>query len=99
MRRFLAGIFFLLTIPAAALAQFKGEVESIGFGSFYRPNCYVPMLIRVSAHTSGTYQIQVVQEDLDRDLQIFMQPVTLTGAEDGKGAEQRFWMYFIPQPT
>ena len=104
MRCFLAGVLLLLSIPAAAFAQFegpqfKGEVESIGFGAYYRPNCHVPMLIRIQAQTSGTYQIQVVQEDLDRDLQIFAQIVSLTGSEDAKGAEQRFWMYFVPQPT
>lgn len=100
MGRFAAGLFFLLLLPAFALGQIKGEVESIGFGSsFYRPNCFIPMLIRLQADKSGTYQIQVFQEDLDSDNQIFMQTISLTGADEGKGSEQRFWMYFIPQPT
>ncbi len=99
MRRALAGLLLLLIIPTCGLAQPKGEVESIGFGSFYRPNCFVPMLIRLQADKSGTYQIQVVQEDMDRDREIFRQEVSLTGAEDGKGVAQKFWMYFIPQPT
>src|SRR5438876_1100414 len=101
MRRLLAGILFLCSLlPTAVLrADTKGEVESIGFQGLYRPNCHIPMLVRVQADKSGTYQIRVVQEDMDRDQQIFLAPVSLTGSEDGKGAEQRFWLYFIPQPT
>src|SRR5438874_9493904 len=104
MRRLLAGIFCFLCsvlIPLApALAETKGEVESIGFQGLYRPNCHIPMLVRVQADKSGTYQIRVVQEDMDRDQQLFTdQQVSLTGSEDGKGVEQRFWLYFIPQPT
>ncbi len=99
MRRLLAGLILLaLSFPAIAFADLKGEVESIGFGSLYRPNCWVPMLVRVAAEKSGTYQIRVIQEDLDRDHEIFREDISLTGSEDGK-AEQRFWMYFIPQPT
>src|SRR5438874_4376044 len=102
MRRLLAGIFFLCSLlpNAAALGETKGAVEAIGFQGLYRPNCHIPMLVRVQADKSGTYQIRVVQEDMDRDPQIFKEDVSLTGAaEDGKGAEQHFWLYFIPQPT
>src|SRR5437667_4345843 len=101
MRRLLAGILFLgWLLPITCLADTKGEVESIGFQGLYRPNCHIPMLVRVQADKSGTYQIRVVQEDLNRDPQIFKEDVALTGAaEDGKGAEQHFWLYFIPQPT
>jgi hypothetical protein len=100
MRCFLAGIFLLITLaPSAALAEPRGEVESIGFGSLYRPNCHVPMVVRVQADKSGSYQIRVVQDDLDADQPLFTQRVSLTGAEEGKGSEQRFWIYFMPQPT
>ena len=101
MRRLLAGIFlFALSFPVAALAETKGEVEAIGFGSLYRPNCHIPMLVRVQADKSGTYQIRVVQDDLDADQPLFTQIVSLTGSDDGgPGSEQRFWLYFIPQPT
>ncbi len=44
---------------------------------------------------SGTYQIQIVQEDLDRDRVVFTRPITLTG----NGRDQRFWCYFQPQST
>src|SRR2546427_3346903 len=101
MRRLLAGILFLCwLLPLPCLAETKGEVESIGFQGLYRPNCHIPMLVRVQADKSGTYLIRVVQEDMDRDQQLFTaQQVSLTGSEDGKGGEQRFWLYFIPQPT
>src|SRR5690242_7932366 len=99
MRRFLAGLIFLLCVPLYAFGQAKGEVESIGFGSLYRPNTHVPMLLRLSAEKSGTYQIRVVQNDLDSDHEIFKEDISLTGSEDGKTSEQHFWMYFIPQPT
>ena len=101
MRRLLVGIFLVsLLCPIVALAETKGEVEAIGFGALYRPNCYVPMLVRVQADKSGTYQIRVVQDDLDADQPLFTQTVSLTGSEDGgPGSEQRFWLYFIPQPT
>ena len=76
MRRLLAGIFlFSLICPIAALAETKGEVEAIGFGSLYRPNCHIPMLVRVQADKSGTYQIRVVQDDLDADQPLFTQIV------------------------
>ncbi len=99
MRRLPAGIFCSLLLLAALPVLARNEVESIGFGSLYRPNTYVPMLINVSVEKSGTYQIRVVQEDLDRDHEIFKQDITLTGADEGKGSDQRFWMYFIPQPS
>src|SRR5687768_3654804 len=99
MRRILAGLLFLLFSAAPAFAQVKGEVESFGFNNHYRPNCWTPLLIRIeNAEKSGTYQIRVIQEDLDRDRVVFMREITLTGSEDG-GAPQKFWMYFIPQPT
>lgn len=100
MHRLLAGIFvFALLLPAVARAETKGEVESIGFGAYFRPNCHIPMLVRVQADKSGTYQIRVTQKDMDADQQIFTQTVSLTGSEEGKPIEQRFWLYFVPQPN
>src|ERR1041385_2442610 len=100
MRRRLAGILlFVCLFPIAAHADTKGEVESIGFQGLYRPNCHIPMLVRVQADKSGTYFIRVEQQDMDSDKQEFTQQVSLTGSEDGKSGEQRFWLYFIPQPN
>ncbi|HEX8524524.1 MAG TPA: hypothetical protein VF669_19875 [Tepidisphaeraceae bacterium] len=97
MRRLLAGLILLL-ISSSALAQVKGEVESIGFGSLYRSNCWVPMVVRMQAEKSGIYQIRVKQEDLDRDLPEYVETVSLTGSDEGNNGPQRFWMYFLPQP-
>src|SRR3712207_1890583 len=100
MRRFLLGwvLALGLLVPGWAAAQTKGEVESIGFNNYYRPNCWTPMVVRIRPEKSGTFQLQVVQEDLDKDRPIFTRTVALTGKDEG-GGEQRFWVYFIPQPT
>ncbi|HEV2292883.1 MAG TPA: hypothetical protein VGR35_03455 [Tepidisphaeraceae bacterium] len=98
MRRILAGLLILL-ITTSASAQIKAEVESIGFNNHYRPDCWTPMVVRILPEKSGTYQIHVIQEDLDGDEPTFVQEITLTGADEGNASEQRFWMYFIPQPT
>ena len=97
MRSFLAG-FFLLLMPAFAFAQAKGEVESIGFNNSYRPDAWTPMVVRLRPETNepGTYQIQVWQHDIDGDRPVFTRQITLNGADQAR--EQRFWMYFLPQP-
>jgi hypothetical protein len=104
MHRIGTAVFLLLICwtSSAARAQVKGEVESIGFSSLYRPDCWTPMVVRLRPESgeTGTYQIHVVQEDLDRDRAIYSRTVTLTGNSEGQGVrEQRYWMYFIPQPT
>ena len=98
MRRILAGLLILLISAATARAQ-ADEVESIGFNNHYRPDCWTPMVVRITPEKSGTYQLHVIQEDLDGDEPTFVQEITLTGADEGKAEPQRFWMYFIPQPT
>ena len=101
MRRFLAGICCLL-MPIAAFAQVRGEVESVGFQNRYRPDCWTPMTVKLIPETGKTdfYQIQVRQEDLDRDRAIFTRTVSVTGNAEGQAPrEQRFRVYFIPQPT
>jgi hypothetical protein len=103
MRRFLAGtLFSFLLIPTSvALAQVRGEVESIGFQNRYRPDCWTPMTIKIVPETNKTdvYQIQVRQEDLDRDRPIFTRTISVTGNTEGQVREQRFRAYFLPQPT
>lgn len=100
MRCFLAG-FWLLFAPVAALAQVRGEVESIGFQNIYRPDCWTPMTIKLVPETGKTdvYKIQVRQEDADRDRAIFEREISLTGNAEGQTREQRFRMYFIPQQS
>ncbi len=99
MRFVVAGLITLLACSTVSFGQIKGEVESIGFGSIYRSNCWTPMVVRVHAEKSGVYQIRVKQDDLDRDLPEFTETVSLTGSDEGNNQPQRFWTYFIPQPT
>jgi hypothetical protein len=101
MRRAWAGLILLL-FPSAALAQVQGQVLTVGFNNHYRPDCWTPMLVQLSSQSeqSTVYQIQVVQDDLDRDRVIFTQDVTLGGTSEGKTATtENFWVYFKPKPT
>ena len=102
MRRFLAGLILLAALPSIVFAQAKGFVESIGFENNYRPDCWTPMVVDITPETteSASYEIQVRQEDLDRDRPIFTHTIPLTGVSENSGAkQQKFRMYFIPQPT
>jgi hypothetical protein len=101
MRWAIAGLLILI-LPTLAFAQAKGQVLSIGFNNHYRPDCWTPMLVQLTSDSdeSTDYQIQVVQEDLDRDRVIFTQEVTLGGNVEGRGATtENFWVYFKPKPT
>ncbi len=100
MRLFLAG-FLVLLGAISTVAQVTGEVESVGFQNIYRPDCWTPMTIKLRPETGKTdfYQIQVRQEDFDRDRVIFTRTISLTGNSEGQQREQRFRMYFIPQQT
>src|SRR5436305_11145651 len=100
MRLSFAGfVLFLLLMPIAAFAQAKGEVESIGFNNSYRPDAWTPMVVRLRPETNepGTYLIQVWQHDVDGDRPIYTRSITLNGMDQAR--EQRYWMYFLPQPT
>jgi len=98
MRSLLAGLISLL-LGFSSLAQSAGEVESIGLGGHYRSDCWVPMVVRIkpAGLQSKAYELRVHQNDPDGDQVIYKKSITITGAESG-GQEQRFWMYFLPQP-
>src|SRR4051812_44120194 len=101
MRSFLAG-FLCLALSSVAFAQARGQVESIGFGGTYRPGCWTPMVVYLVPTTGSQFtgRIEVIQEDLDRDQVIFTRQISLSGnPPNGAAAEQRFWMYFMPQPS
>jgi len=101
MRFLLAGLFAFI-FPIVALAQVRGEVEGIGFANHYRPDCWTPMVVKLLPETSapGDYIIQVIQEDLDKDLVLAERRISVTGNAEGQAPrEQRYWMYFKPQPT
>jgi hypothetical protein len=97
MRCLLAGLLILVLSPCV-LAQATGEVESVGFNNSYRPDCWTPMVVRLKPTTNdaGTYSIQIWQFDLDGDRPIYSKQITLNGADIAQ--DQRFWMYFLPQP-
>jgi len=100
MRVLLAGLL-LLSFTAAAFAQdAEGEVESIGYGGAYRPNCWTPMMLRLRPRVGDTrtYKIAIVQEDLDRDRVLYTRPFTLNGNPQGGRIEEHVWVYFMPQP-
>ena len=101
MRWTFAGLFLLLfsVTTSTALAQTAtGEVESIGFNGTFRPDCWVPMVVRIKPDTAdaGNYQVRVYQHDLDGDRAVYVRPITVNGS--ATAAEQRFWMYFLPEP-
>jgi hypothetical protein len=87
---------------SSASAQLKGEVESIGFENYYRPDCWTQMVIRLTPETdkAADYLVCVHQQDMDRDLPIYARQVTVTPTdENGNAREQRFRVYFKPKPT
>src|SRR5450432_4733187 len=100
MRSFLAGII-LLFLPALAIAQVSGSVESIGFDSYFRPDCWTPMVITVTPLTSTTdfYEIHVKVQDLDRDLPIFQRTISVTGASEGQNRQQKFRIFIVTPTT
>lgn len=103
MNKSVAAKVFLLVLclsSSVALAQAEGEVESIGFAGYYRPNCWTPMKLRLRP-TIGrpmTYKIAVMQEDMDRDRVLYTRPFTLNGNPEGGRIQERVWVYFLPQP-
>lgn len=100
MRIWRVGILVLL-LASVLWAQAEGTVESVGFQGYYRPECWVPIavLLRPTSDSAAELQIRVVQEDLDRDRVLATRTVTLSPDPSGRQSEQRFWMYFRPQPT
>ena len=101
MRVRLAGLLLLsLTGAAFAQAEAEGEVESVGFGGAYRPNCWTPMMLKLRPKVGDTrtYKIAIVQEDLDRDRVLYTRPFTLNGNPPGGHIEEHVWVYFMPQP-
>src|SRR5258706_6549788 len=100
MRSFLAGILSFI-LPAVAFAQAVGGVETIGFGDYFRPGSWTPMLVYLKPTTGSNFtgRIEVIQEDVDRDQVLFSRHITLTGnPPNGTAVDQRILASFIPQP-
>ncbi len=96
MRLFLAGIITFFILTSSVMAQVDGFVESIGIGGHIRPDCWTPLVVNLTSQISEpmTYQIQVWQEDLDKDRVVFTKEITLSPK-----LQEKFEMYFVPQPT
>jgi hypothetical protein len=94
MRWFLAGIIHLVLI-ATAFAGVSGKVESIGFASYMRADCWTPLLIQIQSDesTAQTFSLQVVQLDLDGDEVVYTRPLTVNPGT------QSVWTYFKPQSS
>ncbi len=86
----------VLGLPRGAWAQVTGFVESVGFDNHYRPNAWTPLLVNLTSEATDAQdlQIQIVQQDLDKDVVTYTRDITLNG-----GTQQKFWAFFIPQPT
>lgn len=91
----------LLCLISPLFAQAEGEVESFGFGGYYRPDCWVPLLVRLHPTTDApvSLQLRVYQKDLDNDRVASVRSISLTPAVEGRASDQWFWMYFRPQPN
>src|SRR5580765_6635681 len=96
MRSFLVGLAFLLLASAGALAQVTGFVESVGYQGYFRPDSWTPMLVNLRSQVSEpmSYQLQVWQDDLDRDRVVYTKDITLSPS-----AQDKFQLYFIPRPS
>ena len=84
------------------MAQARGQVLSLGFNNHYRPDCWTPMLVQLTSQSPDpqTYQIQIQQQDLDRDQVTYIQTVALGGNVEGRPATtENFWAYFKPTPV
>jgi hypothetical protein len=92
MRAFLAGIICLL-LATSTFAGVIGKVDSIGFGSLMRGDCWVPLLVQVTSDSAGPeeFQLQVVQTDRDGDDVVYARPITVNPGTSS------FWTYFKPR--
>ena len=101
MRWTLAGLFLLTisTLTATAVAQTAGgEVQAIGYNGSFRPDAWVPMVVRIkpAKAEADNYQVRVYQHDQDGDRAVYVRNITVGGS--GTAGDQLFWMYFLPEP-
>jgi hypothetical protein len=92
-----AGFFLLMLMPTLARAQVSGEVLSIGFDNYFRPDCWTPMVVSITADTdkSDYYQIRVRVQDMDRDQAVYMRTISVTG----QTKQVPYACYFMPPPV
>ena len=84
-------------LPSAAAAQQRGQAEAMGLGGHYRPAAWVPVRVGIvpGELESGTYQIRILQRDLDGQRVYWSRNVPLTSGN----ATQVFEAYFKPDPA
>jgi hypothetical protein len=100
MRAALAAVL-VLCFAAAATAQVGGEVESLGLGGYYRPDCWTPLVVTLTPQSADTdnYLLRIRQEDMDRDHPVFTRLTSVTGAApDHPAGQQHFRTYFKASP-
>jgi hypothetical protein len=102
MRRLPAGSYLLLLLALSAacppaFGQVKGFVENLGFDRAYRPDAWLPMVVNLTSTITepADYLVQVVQPDMDGDTVLYTRQITLGPSVQN----ERFWMYFRPQPS
>lgn len=85
----------ILCFAALAPAAVTGKLDSIGFASFIRPDCWIPVVVQTNSDEAGphAFDLQIVQSDLDGDQVIYTRPVTVNPGV------QSFWACFKPQPV
>lgn len=95
MRAVLVGIVLVAICGSSASGQATGFVQQIGFQNQYRPHGWTPLLVNLQSQISepAEYQIQVRQEDLDRDRVVFRRDIVLNPQQ-----QEQFWVYFMAQP-
>ncbi|HZL34000.1 MAG TPA: hypothetical protein VFC78_01740 [Tepidisphaeraceae bacterium] len=96
MRLYMAGIFILI-LSSAAMGQVGGEILGVGpGGNEYRPGCWTPLVVKLHSTVSEpmTYQLQIWQEDLDKDHVVYTKDVTLSPQ-----ATESYMLYFVPSPV
>src|SRR2546423_254127 len=94
-------LWFIEEVGELSHARARGGVESMGFQGRSRPGCWRPMVGRLVPTPASVFtgRIEVIQEDLARAQVIFARQIALAGTPpNGSPLEQRFWMYFMPQP-
>ena len=89
-----AAVLFILLLATAAQAAVSGKIATIGFESFIRPDCWIPLTIQTASDEDGpkAFDLQVVQSDLDGDEVVYTRPVTVNPGV------QEFWACFKPDP-
>ena len=84
-----------LGIAASSPAAVTARIGSIGFGSFIRPDQWVPLTVQIDCPPDATahaYDLQVVQTDIDGDEVVY----TRAGITVNPG-QQTFRTYFLPE--